>query len=400
MSSSATLGADGRWFRDVLGNYPTGVTVITAIGEDGSPAGMAVGSFTSVSLNPPLVAFLPDKSSTSFPRIRTAGSFCVNILAAHQEPVCRAFASRGGDKFAHTGWSAGSSGAPRLDGVAAWVDCDFESIQEAGDHYLVIGRVRELHSSGEQLPLVFFQGGYGRFSSSSPGAVPEVDFVSHLRLADAARPDVERVVGEVGTECLAITSLGEQLVVLASAGTPGSGPSRVGQRIPFVPPIGTPFVAWADEATQVAWLSRAGRHISGTERDRYAELLNRVRRRGWSLSLGNDQHTELLHAIDRYSAGDLSMRADVQRLGSELVHRFEPAELDPSTAYDIRLVSAPVFGPDGSVALMLTLSGLPHPSTGADLSRYLDVVSAAALRITDTLGGSAPFMAGRPRPAS
>jgi DNA-binding IclR family transcriptional regulator len=145
---------------------------------------------------------------------------------------------------------------------------------------------------------------------------------------------------------------------------------------------------------QAAWLLRAGRHISGTERDSYAELLNRVRRRGWSLSLGNDQHTQLLHAIDGYSAGDLSLRANVQRLGSELVHRVEPAELDPSTVYDIRPVSAPVFGPDGSVALMLTLWGLPHPSTGADLSRYLDVVSAAARRITDTLGGSGPVMVG------
>ncbi|WP_245607231.1 flavin reductase family protein [Pseudonocardia spinosispora] len=167
MVSDSTTDIDSIRFREVLGSYPTGVTVITAVGEDGRPAGMAVGSFTSVSLDPPLVAFLPDRSSSSFPRIRTASSFCVNVLAADQEAVCRAFATRGGDKFAGVGWQPAGSGAPRLDGVAAWIDCDFESVQEAGDHYIVLGRVRELDSTDERPPLVFFQGGYGRFSSTA-----------------------------------------------------------------------------------------------------------------------------------------------------------------------------------------------------------------------------------------
>ncbi|MGQ0483238.1 MAG: flavin reductase family protein [Pseudonocardia sp.] len=158
-------GVDPRQFREVLGNYPTGVAVVTAIAEDGRPVGMAVGSFTSVSLDPPLVAFLPDRSSTSFPRIRTAASFCVNVLAADQEALCRGFAVRGGDKFAGVSWAPARSGAPRLDGVAAWIDCDFESITEAGDHYIVLGRVRELHAPGDRPPLVFFRGGYGHFTA-------------------------------------------------------------------------------------------------------------------------------------------------------------------------------------------------------------------------------------------
>lgn len=163
---------DARLYRDVLGNYPTGVVVITAIDIDGNPAGMAVGSFTSVSLDPPLVAFLPDKSSTSFPKIRTASSFCVNVLAADQEDLCRGFAMRGGDKFAGIDWKPTSSGAPRLEGVAAWIDCDFVSIAEAGDHYIVLGRVLELEAPGAGLPLVFFRGTYGHFSAFEPdGAI-------------------------------------------------------------------------------------------------------------------------------------------------------------------------------------------------------------------------------------
>ncbi|HEY2207524.1 MAG TPA: flavin reductase [Pseudonocardia sp.] len=389
MTSGSTTRIDGQRFRQVLGNYPTGVTVITAIAEDGSPAGMAVGSFTSVSLDPPLVAFLPDKSSTSFPKIRTAERFCVNVLAADQEDVCRAFATRGGDKFAGVRWTPTASGAPRIDGVAAWIECEFESIQEAGDHYLVLGRVRELDSGGERLPLVFFQGGYGKFLPLSLVAVAETDFVGHLRLVDRCRAEMERLTAEVGTECLAITPVDDQLVVLASAGAPDGGAefTRVGQRIPFVPPIGAPFLAWADDATTEAWLARSGRTLSESERADHLTVLRRVRRRGWSLSLGGGPHTELLDAIDRYAEGDRDSREHVQRLGAELSHQFEPvADLDDDAEYDVRLLSVPVFGPDGSVPVSLTLWGLPERGTGAQVRAKLDALRASADRITTSLG--------------
>ena len=99
MDTSTGDPTDPRWFRRVLGQYPTGVCVVTATEADGRRAGFVVGSFTSVSLNPPLVAFFPDKGSTSWPRIREAGKFCVNILGAGQEDVCRNFAVRKDDKF-------------------------------------------------------------------------------------------------------------------------------------------------------------------------------------------------------------------------------------------------------------------------------------------------------------
>lgn len=153
---------DSARFRQVLGHFPTGVTVITAAG-DAEPVGMAVGSFASVSLDPPLVGFFPDKGSSSWPRIEAAGAFCVNILGEDQEDVCRRFAMKGDDKFAGLGWSPAGSGAPLLDGVIAWIDCDIESVTEAGDHWLVLGRVRDLSVGHDGPPLVFFRGGYGRF---------------------------------------------------------------------------------------------------------------------------------------------------------------------------------------------------------------------------------------------
>ncbi len=158
----AGTGIEAARFRQVLGHLPTGVTVITAV-DEGVPVGLAVGSLTSVSLDPPLVLFCAARTSTSWPRIRAAGSFCVNVLGDDQEDVCRVFASSGTDKFAGMGWTPTASGSPRLDGVLAWLDCQVVDVVTEGDHDVVVGRVHDLGVGHEGGPLVFFRGGYGRF---------------------------------------------------------------------------------------------------------------------------------------------------------------------------------------------------------------------------------------------
>jgi flavin reductase (DIM6/NTAB) family NADH-FMN oxidoreductase RutF len=149
-------------FRQVLGHFATGVTVVTAV-DAGEPVGLSVNSFTSVSLDPPLVAFCAALGSSSWARMREVGTFCVNILATDQEDVCRVFASKVHDKFRGLAWRPSPLGGAVLGGVLAWIDCDVESEQVAGDHVLVIGRVRDLDVVREGGPLVFYRGGYGRF---------------------------------------------------------------------------------------------------------------------------------------------------------------------------------------------------------------------------------------------
>ncbi len=153
---------DEAKFRQVLGHFPTGVVVVTAMHER-APAGIAIGSFTSVSLDPPLVGFFPGKSSSSWPHIEAAGVFCVNVLAEDQEDVCRVFASRGADKFAGIGYRTGRTGAPMINDALAWIECTIERVDEVGDHYFVVGRVLDLDVAHEGKPLIFFRGGYGRF---------------------------------------------------------------------------------------------------------------------------------------------------------------------------------------------------------------------------------------------
>ena len=154
---------DSGVFRNVLGHYPTGVTAVTAVNE-GKPIGMAIGSFTSVSLEPPLVAFLPGKESGSWKEIREAGSFCVNVMGQDQMEVCGVMASRAEDKFADVEWSPAGSGSPIISGSIAYIDCDIEMIHDGGDHDIVIGRVLKLEVMDSKSPLVFFQGNYGTFS--------------------------------------------------------------------------------------------------------------------------------------------------------------------------------------------------------------------------------------------
>ena len=153
---------DSAKYRQVLGHFPTGVTVITSL-LDGVPSGMAVGSFASLSLEPPQVLFCAAHTSTTWPKIRQAGSFCVNILSESQEDVCRVFASKGEDKFAEIGWKRSGTGSPLIEGVMAYIDCVIETVVASGDHDVVVGAVRDLEVLHEGGPLLFFRGGYGRF---------------------------------------------------------------------------------------------------------------------------------------------------------------------------------------------------------------------------------------------
>ncbi|WP_426405319.1 flavin reductase family protein [Streptomyces sp. R-07] len=150
-------------FRRVLGHFASGVTIVTALDADG-PAGFACQSFASLSLDPPLVAFMVARTSTTWPRIAAAGTFCVNVLGAAQGPLCRSFAVSGADKFAGVAWEPTPvTGAPRLAGAPAWIDCTITTVHTGGDHLIVVGRVEALDAEEDGEPLLFHRGRFGRF---------------------------------------------------------------------------------------------------------------------------------------------------------------------------------------------------------------------------------------------
>jgi 3-hydroxy-9,10-secoandrosta-1,3,5(10)-triene-9,17-dione monooxygenase reductase component len=162
-SAEALMAPDEASFRTVLGHFATGVTIITAMDGD-EPVGVSANAFSSVSLDPPLVLFCASRDSTTWPRIKAAGRFTVNILNEHQEDVCRVFASKGADRFSRIGWRPSRNGSPILHDSLAYVDCTIDGEHEAGDHVIVVGRVTELGVLSEHGPLLFFRGGYARLA--------------------------------------------------------------------------------------------------------------------------------------------------------------------------------------------------------------------------------------------
>ena len=163
---SSDPAIDSGDFRQVLGHFPTGVTVVTANGAE-RPVGVAIGSFVSISLDPPLVGFFLGTESGSWPAIEESGHFCVNVLTRDQQELCGVMASRSDTKFDGVETTiAPGSGAPVLPGVLAMIDCRIENVIQTGDHNLIIGRVLALEvSDPDASPMVFFKGQYGSYGA-------------------------------------------------------------------------------------------------------------------------------------------------------------------------------------------------------------------------------------------
>lgn len=152
-------------YRKTLGKLPTGVVVVTTM-DGAEPVGMVIGSFASVSLEPPLVGFFAATTSSSWQRVRPAEHFAVNVLAADQEGVCRQLASKAPDKFDGIEWTTDANGCPLIAGAAATISCRLYSRTDAGDHEFVLGEVVDMSDAGPGEPLIFHGGSYGSFAAS------------------------------------------------------------------------------------------------------------------------------------------------------------------------------------------------------------------------------------------
>lgn len=374
---------DPKTYRQVLGQYPTGVCVVTAMATDGEPLGMVIGSFTSVSLDPPLVAFFPDKGSSSWARLRSSRRFCINILSADQEGICRKLASKDPDKFSGVGNGLSPLGNPRLESVVAWIECSQHSITDAGDHDMVMGRIEELEIATGELPLLFFQGGYGRFAPGSLVVGQSQGLaLDQLRKIDLARPTMEQVVGELSGQCIATVRIGDKLAIVASAGQgrlhPGS--TMVGQRLPFAPPTGAVHAAWLSPNDVQKWLEQPSARAVGT-----VAALSVVRTRGFSIGLSSEGQRAFAASLAALAKdGSAAEAADLSTYLGDLT--FDPLELSAGIRRRIRLISVPVFNGQGQVEFALTLYDFGKPAVEAGIDHYIDLLRSAAIQITEAIG--------------
>jgi flavin reductase (DIM6/NTAB) family NADH-FMN oxidoreductase RutF len=381
---------DPALFRETLGHYPTGVAVVTAVAEDGKPVGMVVGTFSSVSLDPPLIAFFPASNSKSFEQLKTARAFCVNVLAADQEPLCRQLATSGAGKFDGVRWRPAPLGSPVLEGSVSWVECTFEQIREAGDHYIVLGLVHELAVERSTLPLLFFQGGYGRFSPGSFIATPDPDLIQAAQLAETIRSQVEDLSTEFAVNGSIVVKIGWDAVqVLAANQGSIAEPFPLGHRQPIIPPLGAAFLVNSTPAEVDEWLLRAP-DDSQDRRDLYRVQLSKVRERGYSLLAAGP---ELLHRHQAVLAEfELSQRLPrqeraVRQATSELADVFCP-DLLPGKRYDLASIVVPISTEADLPPMAIRMTGLPTSLRTEQIESWVNRLKRVAAMAAATMNGS------------
>lgn len=156
------MAIDPKEFRNAMGTFATGVTIVTTMSEDGQPIGLTANSFSSVSLDPPLLLFCLDKRSFSFAHFQNCKHFAVNVLSADQQDISSHFARPSVDKWNEVTYDVWGVGCPVFADALAVFECRTETIHEAGDHVIVVGHVEHFTYKAGGEPLLYYRGKYGR----------------------------------------------------------------------------------------------------------------------------------------------------------------------------------------------------------------------------------------------
>ena len=380
-----TPAQEKSWWRAVLGEYPTGVTIITSVDGDGAPVGMVVGTFTSVSEDPPLVGFLPMTSSRTFQHIERTGRFRASVLGAAHEELCRSFFSAAAeDRFAIGDWEYDQHGIPRLRDAVAWFDAAIDRVHPAGDHSFVLGSVEELGlGSGQSgMPLLFLKGGYGSFT------VPRLDFdLTHfgdqLRHAAGLRDRVAALAQAFDVECI-LTSVARDSVVVLTAANLRS--PLVGVSFPFAAPMAPVFAAWSSPERRRLWVDSARDLLGSVDPDFVDGSLREVRERGYSVSAGEG----IANSFDAIVGSPRADRAGLASLWTRVTEDHRRLSESDHPEHLVDSVQVPVFGPDGTAELELVVDGV---GPGCAPERYHAVIDAALVAgadLTRQIGGRPP----------
>lgn len=266
-------------FRAVMSNYPTGVTTVTGIDDNGDPQGMVIGSFSSVSLEPPLVSFMPMKTSSSYQKLQKIQRLSINVLAGNQLSLCRELARKDSNKFDNVAWTKTASGCVALEGELARIEVSIVNEVEAGDHLITICAVNSLETKNSGTPLLFFQGGYGSFTTNSVEAYVDERFLSMLQYSARFRPALRQIAQKYDCEASIIATANEKefLVIASEFGGTAQVNERIGVRLPLYPPLGEALVIQSDQLAE-RWVGAAG----DAHRTSLEHSIERARNRGYS----------------------------------------------------------------------------------------------------------------------
>lgn len=393
---SVSTAFDPQVFRTVLGHYPTGVVVVTGTTPDGEHLAMVVGTFSSVSLDPPLVSFMPMKGSATYLKLTECQSLCINVLTADQEDVGRMIVSRRGDKLADIDWSPSPSGAPVLAGCLAWLEVRLIEQIEAGDHWISLCAVDHLAVENPVAPLLFFQGGYGAFVVPSLIARLDAEIASGVNEAVASRAELEQLAADIEAECTLLKVVNrDELAAVATAGAPGRslepGPG-LGRRLPIIPPIADTWVAGRTVEEQNYWLSKA----TGADEaslDTYRRRLQFCREHGYLLSFRRPEERmpfEQLHEATSTYAQIRPTPAQLRELRQQITAATPPEsheirDLIDDQTYDVGSIIVPVRDAAGDDSLVLRASNLPPGASAAQVRSWVERVKSTARQIETSI---------------
>ena len=383
MSHPATAPVDPHVFREVMGHYPTGVVVVTGRDSDDDILAMVVGTFNSVSLDPPLVSFMPMMTSRTFAKMRECSSLCINILGGEQEDIVLTIAQRWENKLDGIEWFPSPSGDPVLSESIAWIDTTIWNTVEAGDHWIVLCRVNDMAVANPVSPLIFFQGGYGSFVSTSLMARMDHEILPAIHAAHGARAEVEALANSIGCEVSVFTAVScdEMATVLSATGVGVDREEGLAHRVPMVPPIGDSYVFSRPIEEQERWVDKL-REASAEVKDMHRMRLEFVREHGYLLSFlpveGSAAYDEMRDATRRYEKGRLtpSQERNIRESIGRASVDYRVREVDEQQVYDVGSIVLPVRDPAGEYSLTLRLGQLPPQSAGSTINTWLDEARA------------------------
>lgn len=372
-----TSSIDPRTFRDVLGNYPTGVVVVTAKDLTDDPVAMVVGTFSSVSMDPALISFMPRKESKTFERLRETDHFTISVLAYDQVDLCSMLAKGDPKAFTNFTWGTSAGGNPTVDGALATIECRFNDILDAGDHHIVIGEVLELTAHRNAAPLIFFQGAYGGFAAPV-NTVNSIFLAEAVATASRSADNLAKLARWLRAEVSVLARIGQDFYTVAGAAD-GDRIGQVGERYPMLPPLGELFVAW-DPEESAAWIAKMGDSEIVPLLER---RLARARDQKWAVAFSSEyRSTEVLRALESYGTPLLAPAAqrEIEKTVKRAEAYYRDEELDAETIYAVQAIVVPVFGPDQQVDFVLRANCNGQELTGAMIVARADELSRASLR--------------------
>lgn len=396
MSQSSIQTFDQRDWRDVMGHYPTGVVVVTAMIDD-QPVGMVVGTFSSVSIEPALVSFMPMTTSRTYEQLRNADAVCISVFAHDQLQVCRTLASKDPEKFDKVAWTTAKNGAPQIDDAVAHIHGRITQEVEAGDHYITLVSVDDLAVARPTTPLLFFQGGYGGFSASGLGAHVDESFISAVRVAESARPQLDELASRFGGSVAALVQISaiDQTIGASSYAPDVEVDERIGVRIPLIPPLGEAAVAWDEEQID-QWVSRIFPRDADVIQS-YRDAADQIREQGYAISRydstpgASEQYEKLGEALNEYGLSELTPARDraVRGVIAESGDCFGGSIADDESNLNLASIVVPVFAPNGgseaNSGLVLRMGNIPQGITATDAFTRITALQSAAAEITELL---------------